>query len=249
MTSASDIVARARAVTPGHRYVMGAKPPLDTSPDAMNTANTDCSGFVRWVLAPAAALPFNSHEQADWLRTYGVEIPVGVAYTVPGAVIFIDRGAAFGGGHGNHVGLSDGIGGCIQARSTAMGVGTWPIASHAWTNAFQAPGVEYPAAPVPLPPSQEDHMTPVVVPAGTMPDPNGRIAFFELHDWGNGHWSILGHGGATLNGSAPTLDPSTSSVDLPFPLAAPPVGMVQVASDILVLAADGGTFGYRITAP
>ena len=96
-----------------------------------------------------------------------------------------------------------------------------------------------------VPSSQEEPM--ILVPLNTMPSPEGRLSFFELKDWGGGKWSVLGFNGAKLEGSivSPT-DTTLTITDLPYPLVGKAVGLHQIGEYLFVVAADGGTFGYRI---
>ena len=144
----------------GDRYILGAEAkPTDADPEVF-----DCSELVEWACGQAGVapkMPDGSNAQFTHCTNHKTLIPVAEAIQTRGALLFVDKGAAAGGGKGNHVAFSLGNGSTIEARGTKWGVGMWTAHGRNWTHGARIPGCDYtPAAPPfpipkPAPPTAE----------------------------------------------------------------------------------------------
>lgn len=144
-------VARALGKTPqgvvawaltqkGDPYILGA----EASPNNPNPPAFDCSELVEWACA-RAGLTFvdGAYNQFSACKRAGKLISIGEALFTPGALLFVAKCGACGGGGGNHVAISQGNGKTIEARGRAYGVGEFPANRKTWTHAGLIPGLNY----------------------------------------------------------------------------------------------------------
>lgn len=133
----------------GQRYVLGALVPKDR---ADWDGPWDCSELATWLVFqitgrlygvsdhnadPAIADSYTGFWARD-CRLYGTAIPWPEAARIPGA--FILRSPAERRGH---IVVSDGLGGTVEAHSTARGVIAYTLGGRAWTTGVLPPGIDY----------------------------------------------------------------------------------------------------------
>ena len=146
----------------GEKYVLGILVPKD-NPNWKGP--WDCSEFVSWSVFqaarilygcdkdngdPASADAYTGYWERDSLKL-GRIISLDDAARTPGAAVLrFPQVGAFG-----HIVLSDGLGGTVEAHSSADGVIRSTLAQRRWDTAILVPGVTYNAgSAVPLvPPS------------------------------------------------------------------------------------------------
>ena len=124
----------------GDPYILGAK----ASASESNPSAFDCSGLVSWACG-RAGVPFSGSAYGlfSGCKRAGKLISVGEALRTPGALLFVAKCAACGGGNGNHVAISQGNGLTIEARGRAYGVGEFPANRKTWTHGGLIPGLNY----------------------------------------------------------------------------------------------------------
>lgn len=91
--------------------------------------------------------------------------------------------------------------------------------------------------------SEDEAMTPTVIPAAAHADAQGRFPFYMLTNR-SGHWQVVGENGAQIDWGG--VHPI---VDLPTGMVAPPTGMAEHEGFVVVVAEDGGTFSYPMVLP
>jgi hypothetical protein len=124
----------------GDPYVLGA----EASPNDPNPPRFDCSELVEWACARAGVkFVDGAYNQFSACKRAGKLISVGEALFTPGALLFVAKCGACGGGGGNHVAISQGNGKTIEARGRAYGVGEFPATRRSWTHAGLIPGLNY----------------------------------------------------------------------------------------------------------
>lgn len=125
---------------------------------------TDCSGYQFLALHHGCGVPFPpvvSSAQARWSYDAGLEITVGQARSIPGALLFMgpDRGLR-GFGSDGHVACSLGDGRTIETPAAGHASGIRSFDGRGWSGAGLVPGMTYygldgqtllPWPPVPLP--------------------------------------------------------------------------------------------------
>lgn len=100
----------------------------------------DCSGLTMAAgAAGGSKLPHNSMAQRDTCKRAGTMLTIEQGINTRGALLFIDRGP----GKVDHVALSDGKGGTIEAASRRTGIIHGKATGRGWTQAAKYPGVEY----------------------------------------------------------------------------------------------------------
>lgn len=179
----------------GDRYVLGAEVPTY----AHDSDIWDCSELVEISCRESGVrptMPDGAHWQLSHCQKYNTTIPVATAYTVYGALLFIDKGAAGGGGQGNHVAISLGNGMTIEARGKAYGVGSWAAPGRSWTHAATIPGCDYSALIPPLPPEDNVSQSFVLHPNPDSPTIPGRLRYYTF-DMPN--QNIIGWNGAVID--------------------------------------------------
>lgn len=123
--------------------------------------SSDCSELVQ----SACALAGVTVPDGSWLQYQACErastvCSVAEAVATRGALLFrFSTDPNSPGRPANaHVAWSLGDGTTVEARSHAMGIGSWPAAGRGWTHAALIPGVGY--GPRPAPPGPEPHTPP-----------------------------------------------------------------------------------------
>jgi cell wall-associated NlpC family hydrolase len=116
------------------RYVFAAEAKLtDPHPEAL-----DCSELVQWAAYQAAG--------RDWVDgsvnqyAAGQHITVAEALHTKGALLFLTNGGPLG---IHHVAISMGDGSTAEARSAALGTGSWPATGRGWSYACKIPVLTY----------------------------------------------------------------------------------------------------------
>jgi hypothetical protein len=143
----TDLLNLARSAI-GGPYVLGAIQPKD----APHWISGDCAEFASWLLYqvsgvlygvrsvnddPAIADAYTGYWARD-CRMRGTAIPVIEAAKIPGA--FVLRSPAEKRGH---IVVSDGLGGTVEAHSTARGVIAYTLTGRDWTTGVLPPGIDY----------------------------------------------------------------------------------------------------------
>lgn len=124
----------------GDPYILGA----EASPSNPNPAAFDCSELVEWACARAGVTFVDgAYNQYAACKRAGKLISIGEALFTPGALLFVAKCGACGGGNGNHVAISQGNGKTIEARGRKYGVGEFPATNRSWTHAGLVPGFSY----------------------------------------------------------------------------------------------------------
>lgn len=124
----------------GKPYIYGYEVHLD-NPDPQAF---DCSELVQWVchrLGVRPEMPDGAIWQYKHCAAHHTIVPVKRAVDIEGALLFRVNYA----GLGNHVAISRGNGGSIEARGKKYGVGSWPLKGRTFNYAALIPGVSYEA--------------------------------------------------------------------------------------------------------
>ncbi len=101
------------------RYIFGAEVVNLAEP---HPAALDCSELVQWAIFQATRVVWRD---GSWLQAAACRVmPVDVAIGTRGALLFVTSTGQAAGAH--HVAVSMGDGSTAEARSTAMGCGSWP---------------------------------------------------------------------------------------------------------------------------
>jgi catechol 2,3-dioxygenase-like lactoylglutathione lyase family enzyme len=144
----------------GEKYHLGAAVPKD---NAKWTGPWDCAEFASWIVFQVAGVLFGCSNDSGnpatadaytgfWDRDAGVRghiIPIDEAGRTPGAAVLRRPGPS---GIG-HIVLSDGMGGTVEAHSSADGVIQSKLAGRRWDMGILIPEINYqPLNPVTVPP-------------------------------------------------------------------------------------------------
>lgn len=124
----------------GDPYILGVEASkFDANPRAF-----DCSELVEWAAARAGLfMPDGAWAQYQHCRRNKRVVSVAQALKTRGALLFIAKGAASGGGGGNHVAISLGDGRTIEARGRKYGTGVFNARGRRWTHGGLIPGADY----------------------------------------------------------------------------------------------------------
>lgn len=146
----------------GEKYILGARTPMA---NAEWKGPWDCAEFVSWCVYQATGIlfgvePRNDPVKADAFTGYwgdqarqtGAVIPVNHAARISGAcVLRMPQSGRVG-----HIILSDGMGGTVEAHSSARGVIADSLGGRRWDMGILVPGVRYFASEDPVQVEQPD---------------------------------------------------------------------------------------------
>ena len=152
MATGADILQKARTRL-GDSYVFGALTPVG----ALDPRVFDCSKLASWAVYQAAKLIYGADRDAGnplevyggtiyWnrdARSVGIIVSLEEAAASPGAAV-LRLGTASQCGH---IVFSDGLGGTVEAHSTATGVIVSTLHGRRWDLGIKVPGVEYQTPP------------------------------------------------------------------------------------------------------
>ncbi len=147
--SGADILQKARTRL-GDAYVFGALTPVG----APDPRVFDCSKLASWAVYQAAKLIYGADNDAGnpregyggtiyWnrdARSHGRIVSLEEAAASPGAAVLRLATASRCG----HIVISDGLGGTVEAHSTAAGVIASTLHGRRWDLGILVPGVQYP---------------------------------------------------------------------------------------------------------
>ncbi|MGO9176307.1 MAG: peptidoglycan-binding domain-containing protein [Desulfobaccales bacterium] len=165
MTGA-DILQKAKTRL-GDSYVFGALTPVG----APDPRVFDCSKLASWAVYQAAQIIYGAdHDDGNPLKVYGGTIYWNRDARSVGSIVSLDEAAATPGAAVlrlattslcGHIVISDGLGGTVEAHSTAAGVICSTLHGRRWDLGILVPRIEYPR-------QQPIHVMP--------PDPIFRLA-------------------------------------------------------------------------
>lgn len=144
----TDVVTVAREHI-GEKYVFGAPVPKDNH---AWKGPWDCAEFTSWCIFQVSRKLYGCHNNAAapasadaysgyWWRDSGLlgtQIPLSLAAATPGALVLRNPGAKCG-----HIVISDGMGGTIEAHSTARGVIAASLDQRRWDIGILIPWITY----------------------------------------------------------------------------------------------------------
>lgn len=136
----------------GERYVLGILAPKD---NPSWKGPWDCAEFASWLVFQVARKLYGcEHDDEDpatadaytgyWARdakSLGQIVSIEQAASTPGAAVLrIPQANAIG-----HIVISDGVGGTVEAHSTATGVVASTLSGRRWDKGILTPGIQYSA--------------------------------------------------------------------------------------------------------
>jgi len=149
MVTGADILQKARTRL-GDSYVFGALTPVG----APNPRVFDCSKLASWAVYQAAKLIYGAdRDKGNPLEVYGGTIYWNRDARSVGLIVSLEEAAASPGAavlrlgtasQCGHIVFSDGLGGTVEAHSTAAGVIASTLHGRRWDLGILVPGVEYP---------------------------------------------------------------------------------------------------------
>ena len=147
MTGA-DILQKARTRL-GDSYLFGALTPVG----APDPRVFDCSKLASWAVYQAAQIIYGAdHDAGNPLEVYGGTIYWNRDARSAGSIVSLEEAAASPGAAVlrlataslcGHIVLSDGLGGTVEAHSTAAGVIASTLHGRRWDLGILVPGIEY----------------------------------------------------------------------------------------------------------
>ncbi|MGD0216319.1 MAG: peptidoglycan-binding domain-containing protein [Desulfobaccales bacterium] len=148
MVTGADILQKARTRL-GDSYVFGALTPVG----APNPRVFDCSKLASWAVYQAAKLIYGAdRDKGNPLEVYGGTIYWNRDARSVGLIVSLEEAAASPGAavlrlgtasQCGHIVFSDGLGGTVEAHSTATGVITSTLHGRRWDLGIMVPGIEY----------------------------------------------------------------------------------------------------------
>lgn len=148
MTGA-DILQKAKTRL-GDSYVFGALTPVG----APDPRVFDCSKLASWAVYQAAQIIYGAdRDEGNPLEVYGGTIYWNRDARSAGSIVSLEEAAASPGAAVlrlataslcGHIVISDGLGGTVEAHSTAAGVIASTLHGRRWDLGILVPGVEYP---------------------------------------------------------------------------------------------------------
>jgi hypothetical protein len=158
MVTGADILQKAKTRL-GDSYVFGALTPVG----APDPRVFDCSKLASWAVYQAARLIYGAdRDSGNPLEVYGGTVYWNRDARSLGNIISLDAAAATPGAallrlatasRCGHIVISDGLGGTVEAHSTAAGVIASTLHGRRWDLGILVPGIKYQAAqPIPVKP-------------------------------------------------------------------------------------------------
>lgn len=148
MVTGADILEKAKTRL-GDSYRFGALTPVG----APDPRVFDCSKLSSWAVYQAAQIIYGAdHDDGNPLKVYGGTIYWNRDARSVGSIVSLDEAAATPGAAVlrlataslcGHIVISDGLGGTVEAHSTATGVITSTLHGRRWDLGIMVPGIEY----------------------------------------------------------------------------------------------------------